>query len=217
MPANEKTAAPEKQKSFFDQWLERISKIVTISGIIIGGMWFFVTRENFPHGEISQTVSHSALADKVLVHVMARLVNKGKVPMLLKYEKTCVYSVSPLVSDGEIVEKSGMGRTVDWGQTVAWRGVTYIGTANMPTPVPTKIATPGQKKTVQPASWDYESGFMRIEIGESEFVDWTFVVPSNTRKVRVYSFFKNESESGLGWQSVTYYDIPKKTVVSDEN
>lgn len=211
-PKPSQAPSPEPQGQG-DLWLERVNKAVAIVAIVVGGIWFLATREYAPHAKITQTFSKTITGSKTVLHVFVTFTNVGKVPLNLYYQKTEIYSVVPLARSAAVTNPNGKGEILQWNEPpLTYQCATWTPKETFLSGIKNLFSCDGGPKP-NPRHCCDQGSPMWMEVGESDFMEWNFLVPPETRKVRVYSYIQNESEKGLGWEDVSFYDLASgKTV-----
>jgi len=167
-----------------------VSALFEIAAITIGGIWtymlFIKKRQKHPHAEIEHHITDILIADgKVLVHVSVTLSNTSSVLIQLVSSKVWVQKVRPLsyVLEDPLNKEASL---VENGETeIKWP---WIGSSY-------------EEK--------WEKGECQIEPGESDESRYDFVVDQEIQTIRVYSYYKNETQRKhkIGWQLATIYDL----------
>jgi hypothetical protein len=173
-------------------WLELFEKIFTISAICLGGWWFLHRHEGKPRVNLGQTVSHSMIGKTVMLHVSLTITNSGEVPVDLKDESTDVISIVPFEDELPFDPKNTYGNRVKtWYENyVLAQGCMEYGTQTKP-------------------ECDHRNA-MKLESGESDSIQWDFIVPNTVKTVRIYSKCADNPTVDSVWHAVTYYDFSKK-------
>src|SRR5665213_273901 len=190
---------PESNKSgdanSFDVWIDRISKIVTVIAIVIGGIWFCFRGGLRAHLELTQTVSDTVVGNDRLLHVTVYLKNIGEKDLNIRQEQTAVYMDSPLGFGATVINNGG--KAVSYTGPIAFRCREYTGSCNCN----------DSQINGTPVSCERIPGDMVLESGESDSFDWTFEVSNLVKSVKIYSYIPNDSKKDLGWHVVSFYDL----------
>lgn len=203
IPARGAPAPPKRRrKSLIDRikpWMESSQALVTILGLIIGGVWtyrlFIMQREVHAHATISAKVSQVALTDQVdLLQVVIRIENTGHELISLHHATVRLQQILPIEGCG------------DRDHCVTDELNTALAAAQRESD---RFAWPiAQQRN---ADWTPAHD---IEPGESDLSDFEFVLPRSVQVIRVYGFVPNEAESRSGddepgWHVATIYDLRK--------
>jgi hypothetical protein len=187
-------------KEWMTEWLPIVQASVTIVTVLVGGWWtyklFIEEREQYPHANIEQKLSHVALSEQAnLLRVGIELTNVGKTLMRIQESTIRVQQIVP--------------STPCPNQPV-------VCAADEVAAALSEV----QRQTNQ-ISWPLiaERSFrfpFEIEPGEKQTLDFEFVTPSDAKIVRVYSFFSKDQTSmdgtDVGWTMSGYYDFYPATV-----
>jgi hypothetical protein len=185
---------PAKGMEFKDK-VATAQAIVTTAAVIIGGFWTYNTfireRQEYPHANIEQKVSHVVLSDKkTVLRVEVQLSNVGTSQIWLGSTIVRVQQILPIPpcpKDGpcaasevnDAIEKVVRNEDqFDW-PLIAER---------------TSDATTS----------------IEIEPGEKQTLEFEFAVAAEIKVVRVYSYFRNEKLKGgreIGWTTSGYYNF----------
>jgi hypothetical protein len=176
--------------------VETVQAIITTAAIIIGGIWtynlFVKERQQFPHANIEQKISHVALSKQTnLLRVGIEIANTGSSRLLLGKSIIRVQQILPIPP----CPKQG--------------------------PCASQQVNAAIKESERQAdrfSWpliaEREKGFeqpLDIEPGEKAPIEFEFVVPSDVKVIRVYSYFRNDQKSNgdneIGWSMSSHYDF----------
>jgi len=170
---------------------EIFSNIFTGIGIIVGGIWTYLTfvknRLSYPKVEVKHQVIQKHLGDgKILLHVNVVVDNLGDVLVNFESGETRLLQILPLVGEaGEAIQKGedpvNPGRyDIDWPKIT---GRVLIAKDNP----------------------------CEIEPKEKETFPCDFVIKNDVQIVEIYSYFENITKKGkeLGWPCTTVYEIEK--------
>jgi hypothetical protein len=182
-------------KEWMTEWLPIVQAFVTIVTVLVGGWWtyklFIEEREQFPHANIEQKLSHVALSEQTnLLRVGIELTNAGKTLMRIQESTIWVQQIVP---------------------STPCPNHTAVCAAD-------EVATAVRevRRQTNRFSWpliaerSYIFAF-EIEPGEKQTLDFEFVTPSDAKVVRVYSFFSKDQSptdgTDVGWTTSGYYDF----------
>lgn len=169
--------------------------IVSICAIFVGGWWtydnFIKERKNLPHANIEHKVSYIRLSPRTnLLRVAVVTSNTGSSRMEIKTTDVRIQQVLPIFCVGgdsrcahrEIAESlSDVSRKND---LFSWPMIS-------------------RRKETRPIP-------INVEPGETERLDFEFVVPRGVKAVRIYSYIRNEKLSPnieSGWHMASYYEF----------
>lgn len=178
--------------------VETAEAIVTIVAILVGAYWtynlFINERKHYPHANIEQKVSHVALSKHTtLLRVGIYLSNTGSYRLL---------SGKSIIRIQQILPVSCCPRQGPCAKEEVNSALKEI------------------KRKANRFSWplvaEREDSFEKpldIEPGEKDFVEYEFVVPTEIKVVRIYSYFRNDQKSKdhdeVGWSISSHYDFGK--------
>jgi hypothetical protein len=199
---------PSCIKEWVKEWIPITQAFITIAAVLVGGWWtykvFIEQREQYPHANIDQKLSHVALSGRAnVLRVGIELTNAGKTLLIT-------------------------GRTIIRVQQILPAACPEIGPCAAPLPPcpivrcaadEVGIALGEVERREDRFPWlliaerDYifDSPYT-IEPGEKQNLDFEFATPSEVKVVRVYAYFRNDirtKETGeeIGWETSTYYDF----------
>lgn len=172
--------------------------IVSIFAIIVGGVWtynlFIKERRHYPHANIEQKVSHAALSKHInLLRVGIELTNTGSSRLLSGKSVIRIQQILPVLpcpKQGPCAkdEVSSALREIERkANTFSWR-------------------------LIAKREHNFKKA-LDIEPGEKDFIEYEFVVPTEIKVVRIYSYFRNDKRSKnhdeIGWSISSHYDFEK--------
>lgn len=173
-------------------FFQMIKPIVEVFAIIVGAWWayrtFIRTRLNFPYAELSQTITQVSLPsvsfteDKILLNVTLTLHNAGNILIPLALSETRIQQILPLhVSIKDAISKKDTDRK---STDIPWPELQYL-------------------------SRKWEVGEVEIEPGESEQIEYEFILDRKAQVIKVYSYVSNtrKKKSGLGWHATKIYKL----------
>jgi len=168
-------------------WAELLQAIVTTIAILVGGVWtyfrFVRNRLFFPRAEVNHEILHKDLIDgKKLLRVTMTVSNKGDVLIPISEVWTRVSQISPVIGPQLENITSGNGLEMEDTSEILWP---EIGCLQI----------------------DYSDGEAEIEPGESENFPFDFIVDSEVKTVRIYSYFQNNRKTNSGWAITSLIDI----------
>jgi hypothetical protein len=228
------TKAPSRIKESVKEWVPIAQAIVTILAVIFGGWWtyklFIEQREQYPHANIEQKLSHVALIDRP-GNVAERVLG---VPI------SAFHSILPVNLLRVVIELTNVGKTL------MTTGDAIIRVQQILPPACQKVgpcvvrdeigaAINNVKRQEDRFSWrligERVTSFDRpydLEPGEKQSFEFEFVTPSEVKLVLVYAYFRNdkrcgegreigwyayfrkrscEGEGEIGWDVSSYYDF----------
>jgi hypothetical protein len=170
-----------------------IQAVVTSGGIVVGGVWtyrlFVKKRQKYPRASVRHDISHRKLGGgHVLLNVRATISNAGEVLLSLESAETRVQQILPLGAT--------LLDDIREGKDLVPAGETEV-------PWPSLFNRKSERK----------KGEFQIEPGESDSIQYDFVLPERVRTVEVYTYLKNEAvhKRNIGWSVTTIYDLsPRK-------
>ena len=186
----------KKCLEFLKKLVDLVLPIVTIIAIIISGIWtynlFIIKRENYPHANIEQRLSHIALSDSInLLRLEIQLSNTGNSKLVLKKSIIRIQQILPVLPCAEPEPcavnqvNTALKEIIRKEDRFSWPLLS-------------------ERNKIFPESFD-------IEPGEKDVIDFEFVIPLKVEAVRVYSYFQNEKKingaNEVGWSISTYYDL----------
>jgi hypothetical protein len=189
------TNAPPTKLAKAKAWLDAIQASVTILGIIVGGIWtymlFIKDRQDHAHATVEEKISHIPLTpDTNYVQVVLTITNAGHTLIRLSKGEILLQRITPIHGCSEkrcVID--------DINDALQTRERT---SDQFPWPV---VAS-------RMATW---AGSRLIEPGESEIVDFEFVIPSEVSAARVYAWIKNDEMStkagDMGWHAAAAHSF----------
>jgi hypothetical protein len=190
------TAKPPYEKKNSKSVLDIVQSLVTIGAVIFGGVWsyiLFIQGRNWsPHANIEHKLSHIELSKElILMRVEIDVSNTGTSQLRLAKTVIRIQQILPIsrcpaqgpCAKQEIkIASEKIERESD--------GFTW--------PLVAKRETISED--VGP-----------IEPGEKQSLEYEFILPSDVKIVRVYTYFKNgiisEPKNEIGWEASSYYDL----------
>lgn len=190
-----------------------IQSILTITAIILAGIWFFMRAEVTPKANISHTLEHEQITDKwTWVHVGVIISNPGLRRLELRHGTFRIQGIMPL---GDIIKEK-----IKKGEAVIPKDDAIVEW-----PTIGKIYVNEDRKTEIICENEYENRDIKIDIdpGESQKLVVEFLIPSFVKAVRIYShvyrdkscwenaisFCGFENGKKIGWYEVSIYDLKK--------
>lgn len=189
----------------FTEKVKTIQAIVTIAAVCVGGFWtyrlFIMERAHYPHANVEQKISHVALSKRTnLLRIGIELTNTGRSRLGLTKSIIRVQQLLPIPS----CPKQGPCAVDEVNNALK---ETERRTDRFSWPLIAK-----REKSLKPS--------LDIEPGEKDFIDFEFVVPSEIKVIRVYSYFRNDQRSKggneFGWTVSSYYELGKSKEESQQ-
>jgi hypothetical protein len=177
-------AEPESSLSWWKDLTSIAQSVAMTLAIIAAAIWFFWQREPEPKANIAHSVTHRQLNRQwTWVNVSITISNVGKRLLNLTSGNVRLDHVLPL--DKPIAEAIEAGP---------------------------RIIAEGQVRVIWPSiAGPYKTPLnLQIEPGESDSLDYEFIIPNSIRTVRVYSYFAKQESPPLGWKKVSIYDIRQR-------
>lgn len=178
--------------------IEVVQSIVTISAVVIGGLWtyrlFIQERKQYPHANIEHKTSDVSLPDEThLLRAEVQLTNTGNGRLLLGNWVVRVQQILPLPYCHKVdpcaIEEVNQALTN-----------TERGSNRFTWPLLAERENKGQES-------------LDIEPGESDSIEFEFAIPPTVKVVRVYSYFQNRIRSTeqeqIGWSRSSVYEFAK--------
>ena len=175
--------------------ISALQSVVTVLAVSAGAVWFFRQGQQHPRIEIALSVTHRTVGNRrIWVGLKAKLTNKGNVPVRLR-EGTAWLQ--------QIVPPSGYVATlVSAGEPLRPPGQTFIAWERL--------------DTCESSPIDCE-----LEPGESDEIDWDFVIDDEPEVIRAYVHIRNSakrSKDRFGWQATANHEIePLQSTSGSEN
>jgi len=169
------------RRELIKDYLSIVQSVAVSIGFVAGAVWFFAQREALPRARISHSITHRTLTpDSTWIHVSIRFTNIGKRMIKLHSGVVWLERILPLEDRLETQLKEGKPLILPTQETVEWP---RLGEG-------------------------YKPELNRLfEPGEDEDLEYEFVIPSNIRTVKLYSWFESQREPSLGWAKSTVYEI----------
>lgn len=172
-----------------EQTANVIQALATAAALGLGGGWsiwlFMERRERYPRASIEHLVTHKPIGDgKVLLRVDVRVSNIGEVLMSLVCLETRIQQVLPVPTSVADKIRQGVDPVPEGGTDVEWPLL----------------------KSREP---EFEKVDCEIEPGETQDINYDFIVDSDVETVQVYSYVRNEKKRKrkLSWELTTLYDL----------
>lgn len=156
-----------------------LQSIFTITAIIAAAWWFFFQAETSPRIGLSHLVNYHKIHDDwTWIYVSIKLENLGKRPISLSSEKVWLQKILPVDKNIKDKIEQDINLTAEKG--------------NIDWPL---IGEPYQKE-------------IDIEIypGESDTLNYEFIIPSYVKTIRLYSFYQKDG-SIKGWRLASLHDL----------
>ena len=191
-------ARPQREKATVKEFLEIVQSVVTIAAVIVGGIWTYIIfgkeRKQYPHVDIEHKLSHVGLSPKInLLRVGIELSNHGSTRLGVGKWMVRVQQILPLEpceKNGPCIEdeiKRASEAVVRKTNNFSWPMI-----AKREENLPEGIS---------------------VEPEEKQVFEFEFVLPSEVKVARVYSYFRNDllsmSLNEIGWVMSSYYDFRK--------
>ena len=166
-----------------------IAAIATVVAILVGGFWsytlFVRKRQKYPRANITHRVTPRPMTNsQLLLNVAVTISNPGEVLLSLVSGEIRIQQILPPPS--ELLNSINQGHDpVEEGQTeVQW-------------PL---IASRKSK---------WEKGKLEIEPGESDQLQYDFILDAKVQTIQVYSYLRNAKKRRreIGWGLTTIYDL----------
>lgn len=172
--------------------IEFFESVVTIIGIIVGGLWtynkFIKKREKFPRASVSHRIFEIDLnEDKKLVHLFVLVENIGDVLLSIASYDVRIIKIIPL--DTAIEEKISRNEDPVTGDNheILW-------------------------PLIYNREKEYGEGNVELEPKEKEELNFDFIIDKDVKVIQIYSYFKNKMKSDreIGWNCTTFHEINSK-------
>ena len=164
--------------------------VFTVGAIIGAGLWFWMQGTTSPRANISHTVTHRQINDKLKwIHVTINIFNEGKKRLDVNSGNIRVQQILPLhPTINKIINRNESPISSETG-IVPWPNIgdTY------------KLHT-----------------VLKIESGESDSLNCEFFVLSTVQTVKIYSYFERQERPPIGWSATTIYDLTSKEENKDD-
>jgi len=166
-----------------------IQAILTSAAILVGGSWSYLLfvrrRQRYPRANLKHEITHRTIGDGfVLLSVAATITNNGEVLLSLASAETRVQQVVPAPPDLLAAAKKGKDPVVEGETEVQWPPLCS-----------------------RRSKWDKDQ--FQIEPGESDRIQYDFILKDDVITVGVYTYLKNEKvpKREIGWGVTTLYDL----------
>jgi hypothetical protein len=190
------TAKSPKEKNGLKSYLDILQSLVTISAVVVAGLWtyfLFIQGRNWsPHANIEHKLSHIELSKELnLIRVEVDVSNTGMSQLRLAKTVIRIQQILPIPSCGE------NGHCARQEVKIALEKIERESDG-FTWPLIAKRETTSED--VGP-----------IEPGEKQLLEYEFILPSDVKVVRVYTYFKNgvvsKPNNEIGWEASSYYDL----------
>jgi len=158
--------------------LSIVQSLLICLSIISAGVWFYLQRDPLPKANITHEITHRRITPEFTwLHVSISITNVGK--RLLHLDSGFTRIQNNLPSDPAVADLIKTGKSPFSPETF-----------RIPWPL---IDSYNLNLTID------------IEPGETDILNHDFIIPSEVRTVKVYSYFERLQD--LGWSKTTIYDI----------
>ena len=171
-----------------------VKNVVSIIAVLVGGFWTYDTfvkqRSDYPHANLEHLISHIKLANKNnLMHVTVKVANIGSSLIEVNSTDVRIQQILPLMC---------VQRDDECPEIQIHRALTQVPREN------DVFSWPRISQRIK----DFKQ-IIAIEPGETEQLDFEFVVPVSIKAVRVYSYIRNvrKNDRAIGWHTATYYEF----------
>lgn len=167
--------------SFWKDFFDILSKVITSLGIIIGGIWtyrlFIKQRLGLPKVEINLGIDEVKLHNELkLIHAHLKLVNTGTVMLTSDRAELRLKQVYPIPDGLKPSFKKGFDPVLRGNTEIEW-------------------------PMLAGRQWEWEKGEFEIEPGESDSLNADFVINADVEVAEFYFFIANanKKKQGIGW------------------
>jgi hypothetical protein len=161
-----------------------IQAVVTVIAIILAGIWFYLQRELRPKLNITHTVTYQPITEHWnWIHIDVGLTNISKRHLRLTRGRIRIQQILPL--DDPLAEAINRGE-------------------NLIPQEQTQVTWPMLGNTYSPNLQ------IRMEPGESDTLEYEFIVPSSLKVVRIYTYFEEREGAEWGWSRATIYELKRE-------
>lgn len=166
-------------------------KIATIIAIIVGGLWtyklFILHREAYPKANISYRIEERKLSEEYnFIQVFVRIENSGNTVLRLLRGDVRLFDIS---FPNENIENE----LREFGKPAFRKKEIFDWT------------------TIQFVKIEWPEGKIEIEPSEADQLDFEFIIPSQYKVIKIYSWFtnmeKNVGGETIGWTASKLYNI----------
>jgi hypothetical protein len=166
-----------------------IQAILTSAAILVGGLWSYLLfvrrRQRYPRASLKHEITHRTIGDGfVLLSVAATITNNGEVLLSLISAETRVQQVVPPPPELVSAAKDGKDPVTKGEREVRW-----------------PLLCSRQSR--------WEKSQFQIEPGESDSIQYDFILNHEVQTVEVYTYLKNETirKRNIGWSITTLHDV----------
>lgn len=175
----------------FKKLIEIVASCLTLIAIIAGAFWtywlFVRTRQKYPSASLTQRINYRLIAEgKLWLRVTVTLQNTGKVLLSLVHATAWIQKVAP-------VDEDMLAEMIKGNEPVDEEGMEYSWL----------LAADEKEK-------DWARGERQIEPGESDQVNFDFILSPELETILVYTYFRNAQirrAKELGWRITNVYDL----------
>lgn len=172
---------PRSRLEHFKDLASLFQSAFTVIAFIVAAWWFLQQREALPRAVLTHTVAQRLLTpDWRWVRLSVHVSNLGRRALELKSGKIWLEKILPL-EDKFIGQLARNEDLVSQGAyTVQWLrlGNSYAPKLNVV-----------------------------LEPGESQDIEFDFIVAARVRTITAYSYFERRSEPSFGWEQTTIHDL----------
>jgi hypothetical protein len=168
-----------------------LHKIAVIIAIIVGGFWtyklFILHREAYPKANISYHIEERKLSDEYnFIQVFVKIENSGNTVLKLRRGDVRLYDIS---FPNENIERA----LREFGEPAFRKKAIFDWT------------------TIQFVKIEWPEGKIEIEPSEADQLDFEFIIPSQYKVIKIYSWFtdmeKKVGEETIGWRASRLYNL----------
>lgn len=160
--------------------LSIIQALVTIAAIVGAGLWFIVERQATRKAGIEHETTHHRLTnDLTWVHLSITMENVGRRKLDITSGVIRVQQILPIHDELQRSIDAGSNLIEDEKYSVAWPVI--------------REYSPQLKVSIEP--------------GETHIKSFEFIIKSDIKVIRIYSFFSETDNGDLGWTHSTIYQI----------
>lgn len=182
-------------------WLSLVQSVLTITAIIVGAAWFAQQGDPFAKATISHEITDRSIGEgHRWIHIAITIANPGKTMLALETGTIRIQQIKPLDSRGSAVLANAVSN----------------GNAN-------SVVSKEHYVVIWPAPVEEYAPKLHVQIepGESDTLNYEFVIPAEIKTIKVYSDFSerntgriwktyrrivNPDREGLRWHQTTIYD-----------
>lgn len=159
--------------------------IIVILAIIAAGIWFYLKGQIRPKIDIAhEIICQNIHKDNNLVNVVINIRNIGETPIEIINGIVRLQKIAPLSDD--------LKKDIDSGVDIIDKNFGIV-------------LWPYACKEKEKVEYEIKNSIY-IEVGETRRIDYDFIIPSDVKMIKLYSYFVDSKNNGK-WKRVSIYHV----------